>query len=364
MFVYMYIGLCILFLTILIILASKVRKIPTYSGVALLIMYSLAVLGLFIELIASAQSQYNTAFLLYKIGFCYFILLLPMLTPIFLEYMYLGKINIYTIIAMSFTYGYGVAELSGDNFAVIGSPGNWQRVVQINHSLLLYFMLSTILSGVFATLIFIKGRKKFSSATSKLIIHMLGIFGIFAFISAFMLGYTLISLNEYPKIRYLIAGSQVLMFLILSILAIIKPGFYLMYPHRILYFMVYHRKSGILLYSKEFGEMKYPMELLSNFYSAMNETFSELEVGTISHIRTTQCFILVTEVDPISVIVCSKKYAPSLERALNVVANHIKRTIIEDKVLREQLESSIIRQEDWKNIIAPVVRHRLDMILP
>ena len=128
--------------------------------------------------------------------------------------------------------------------------------------------------------------------------------------------------------------------------------------------MVYHRKSGILLYSKEFGEMKYPMELLSNFYSAMNETFSELEVGTISHIRTTQCFILVTEVDPISVIVCSKKYAPSLERALNVVANHIKRTIIEDKVLREQLESSIIRQEDWKNIIAPVVRHRLDMILP
>ena len=359
-----YLGLSIFFLIIMVSLAPKIKNIPANSGIMLLLMYLLAFLGSILAFSASLQSDFETALFLYKMGFCWSILFIPMLTAVFLEYIYSGKINALTLAIVSITLGQGIIELYTSGLNVVGSPGDWHRTIQVTYTALFYFDLTAIISAFFAFLIFMKGRKKFSSLSSRVIINILGVLAGIALISAGLFSYALVFPIEYYEIRYIVAFSQFFIILLFSILALVKPGFYLIYPHEILYLMVCHKDTGLLLYSKKFDEIKYSIELLSNFYSAINETFGEIEAGKITHIQTTKFSILFTEADPISIVVCSKRYTPSLEEALKVITKYIRRTVMKDKALRDQLESSVIKQEDWIEAIAPLIRRRLDMILP
>lgn len=339
----------------------KIFKVRT--GMTLLFLLVNGIIIIALGKFLRSMTDVALMIMLFKLRFS-LILFIMFVSVIFYEDIYEGHFNPILLSTLAFLLGINVYYYTSFGVMYIYVGGSVQADVIASYQLILYEAITAIASAYYGLQIFLRGRKKFRS---KLFRRIIDVFGVFTFINFFNIPLYLLCftyINMYYEIRPILQVTYIIYFLLLSIVTIWRPGFYLVNAFNAYYFVVYDRNSGLPIYIRNYIEDSKSLDLLSNLLTALEHLSEEIIKTMVRYVVTMKHAIVIESEANIGVSVSVEKYHPNVSKLLKLFLKRIRENIEAKPRLHEMIQSSIIYSDDIKAEIEKEVANTLSYILP
>lgn len=210
------------------------------------------------------------------------------------EDIYEGYFRCFIIIPVSLLLGALIHLYLTKNIWVASNAPPWIFTTKINHLFVIYCFLTAFLTSIFGLKIFVKGRKKFLKQKTRVIINIIGVMSCISLAASIILMITILDISLYYKIRIIIFILLSSLTLLIAILIILKPGFYLINAYNVYYFITYQSETGLLLYARNYMPSSISIDLLGALLTAIESSAKELIKTTIKQV-TTRDYVIIIE---------------------------------------------------------------------
>jgi len=357
----------IIFLAIFIIsLIKLINQFKIFRVRTAILLGSLLIQGIAILIIKRMLyifTDLELNLLLFKL--CFLLILLTMFVSVmFYEDVYEGHYNPILLSVLALLLGFNIYYYSSYGIMYIYTAEGLRLDIIVQHHLLIYDILAAGASSYFGILIYLRGRKKFSSTIFKQILH---VFGFLTFLNTFaIILFTIcfFDIKFYYQIRTFIRLIFITYFITLSIVTIWRPGFYLINAFNAYYFVVYDRYSGLPIYIKNYVKEKRSLELLSNLLTALEHLSDEIIKTKVRYIVTGKHVIVLESINNLGASVAVEKYHPNVSKLLKLFLKNVKKAIEKRSELSKIFDVGIVFGDDVKKEVEKEVSKVLSYILP
>ncbi len=352
-----------IFLVSLIKLITQFKIFKVRTAIILMMTMLIAISILVIKHFLMMIVNEDLSISLFRVGLvCLFLLIF--ISVLFYEDVYEGHFNSLLLTWLALLLGYNLYYYLYSGVTVIYINNELVLDIVATPHLILYEASTTAAAAYFGSQIYFRGRKKFSKSIFRDMIHVFGLFSFINFIILALFSICLINLQFYYQIRIALRLIFIIYFMLLAIITIWRPGFYLVNAYNAYYFVVYDRKSGIPIYIRDYTGREKTLDLLSNLLTALEHLSDEIIRTKVHYIVTEKHAIVIESIGNIGASITVEKYHPNVSKLLRLFLMRVVSNLEKNPRVKKILDSGIILGDIVKKEIERDVRNTLSYILP